>query len=238
MLPVLLVLEVPSPSESSRGACLNAENVPGGRRKLDLPAHSEEFSRWNRGKNGGPRVPGVGHLAQTTLRTPVQVINGRRCLREPGRPEHSSGEHLRRHRAAMDGHYRGGPWGLIRGGVDRPELRFAWPLWRPSSWLAWLSEIGWPTTQPVHRAQVGRTTISPETTRRRHCRNGIPSSQRIFPTLMSCGRVKDTWRQQRETPPSTFSSPHPVTSCSGRSDPTCPPASGLGRQRVWKRVGP
>jgi hypothetical protein len=151
----------------------------------------------------------------------------------------------RRPRTSMGGHYRDGPWGLIHGGVDGPEHRFAWPSSRPSSWLAWLSEIGWPTTQPVGRAQVGRPTSSPETTRRRHRDTGIRSSQPIFPTPMSCGRVKNTWRQQREPPRSTFSSPRPATSCNGRSEPTCSPtfrsgpSTGLATcgARIWNTWG-
>src|SRR6202035_740984 len=49
-------------------------------------------------------------------------------------------------------------------GVDRPEHRLAWPWWRPTSWLAWVWKIGWPTTQPVRRGRtvhgVGDESIS------------------------------------------------------------------------------
>ena len=166
-------------------------------------------------------------------------------LSSRGRPEHSDRTRPRCPHSAMGHRYRGGPWGFMRGGVDRPEHRFAWPWWRPSSWLAWWWEIGWPTTRPLRRAQVSRLTIHPHTKKRRRCRTRTRSSQRIFPTRMSCGRAPNTWRQQRAHPRSTFSSPHPAISFSGRPDPTCSPSFRPGPStgsetcghRIWNTRG-
>src|SRR5580700_7536622 len=54
-------------------------------------------------------------------------------LSSRGRPEHSDRTRPRCPHSAMGHRYRGGPWGFMRGGVDRPGDRLARHPAAPSS---------------------------------------------------------------------------------------------------------